>query len=156
MALADLMKRGFLTSVISSATATVATTAAYGRRPTSVVASVAGVAVAKTKANKTANNLSLVRNYTDLHDARPNNNENHLLETLSLFCFDSIQREIDAGCSADELHRVNDMAFEFMRIDSMSFADAIKLAAEIVVNLKAAPCEAAYEKTMELFRKIAS
>ena len=86
----------------------------------------------------------------------PNSNEELLLESLSLFCFDVVQKEIDAGYPAEEIHRVNDMAYEFMQTDSMPFGDAINLAAEIVVNLKTVPCEAAYKKTMELFKRLRS
>ena len=130
MALADLMKRGFLTS----ATATPAIPATHRRAIYPTVATVAGVAVAKPKKAET----------------------NSMREALALFEFDSIPAEIDAGYPEQELHRVNNMAWEFMQTDQMTFNDAIRLAAEIVVKGKWNACEAAYVDVMALFNRLQS
>lgn len=76
------------------------------------------------------------------------------LETLKQFRFDLVQQEIEDGHPADELHRVNNMAWEFMQADGMSFADAMKLASEITISTQVAACEAAYVDVMALFRRL--
>ena len=136
MALADLMKKGFLTS----ATATVATPATHERVKPSTVASVAGVEVAK---------LLKVKN-TD----SPAKEKSSLADTLALFRFDLVQQEIEDGHPADELHRVCNMAWEFMQADGMNFADAMKLASEITISTQVAACEAAYVDVMALFKRL--
>jgi hypothetical protein len=132
MALADLMKRGFLIS----ATATVATPATNKLLPASTVATAADVAVAK-------------------HNAKITEKEK-LAKMLSAFRFDLLQKECDEGYPAAEMHRVNDMAYEFMQADGIPFEHAIRLAAEIVANLNVAACEAGYTKVFKLFNKIKS
>ena len=62
-----------------------------------------------------------------------------------------MQFDIEAGCPAGELYRVNNMAWEFMEVDGMGFQEAIKAAAEIVANTEAAACETAYSDVMTLF-----
>lgn len=128
MALADLMKKGFLTS----ATATVATPATHRGANRLTVATVAGVAVAKPTNAKPAFDP----------------------EVLAQFRFDLVQAEIDAGQPVDELHRVNNMAWEFMQADGMAFEDAIRLAADIVADCQVAACEAAYTDVMAIFLKV--
>lgn len=136
MALADLMKKGFLTS----ATATVATTATHERVKSSTVATVAGVAVAKLP--KVKNTYSQTKEKSTLAD------------TLALFRFDLVQQEIEDGHPADELHRVCNMAWEFMQADGMSFTDAMKLASEITISTQVAACESAYVDAMALFKRL--
>jgi len=153
MALADLLKKGFLTS----ATATVATPATQGRaKPLNVasvetnswkskifkptVATVAGVAVAKLPKVKNTNS--------------PVKEKSILADTLALFRFDLVQQEIEDGHPADELHRVCNMAWEFMQADGMSFTDAMKLASEITISTQVAACEAAYVDVMALFNRL--
>ncbi|MEM4990885.1 hypothetical protein V8G57_26100 [Collimonas sp. H4R21] len=51
--------------------------------------------------------------------------------SLKLFRFDMVQSEIDAGHDADELRRINNMAWEFMQIRHMEFGYAIKMTAEL-------------------------
>jgi hypothetical protein len=128
MALADLMKKGFLTS----ATATTATPATHqrGNRPT--VATVATVAVTKSP------NLNAVFN----------------AGSLDQFRFDLVQSDIDSGYPADDMHRVNNMAWEFMQADQMAFGEAIKLAADIVINGKWSACERAYVDVLALFTRL--
>jgi hypothetical protein len=74
------------------------------------------------------------------------------LEALDQFRFDLVQQEIDAGHPVDELHRVNNMAWEFMQADGMAFDEAIKLAGEVVADCQIAACEAAYADVMKLFK----
>lgn len=76
------------------------------------------------------------------------------IESLTRFMFDLVQHEIDDGHSIDELHRVNNMAFEFIVYGDMEFNEAIKAAAEIVIKCKTATCEYNYTDVMELFRSI--
>ena len=136
MALADLMKKGFLTS----ATATVATPATHERVKHSTVATVASVAVAK---------LPKVKNTSS-----PAKEKSSLADTLGLFRFDLVQQEIEDGHPADELHRVCNMAWEHMQADGMSFTDAMKLASEIAISTQVAACEAAYVDVMALFKRL--
>jgi hypothetical protein len=74
--------------------------------------------------------------------------------TWELFRLDLVRAEIEAGYPASELHRVNNMAYEFMQADDMGFNDAIKLAAEIIVCGQITACEAAYADVVKLFKKI--
>ncbi len=46
------------------------------------------------------------------------------------------------------------MAWEFMKVDEMAFADAIRLAAERVVSCEVSACEAAYEDVQALWRRL--
>jgi hypothetical protein len=75
-------------------------------------------------------------------------------EALKQFRFDLVRQEIEDGHPADELHRVNNMAWEFMQVDGMAFDEAIKLAGEIVAHAQIAACEAAYIDVMALFKKV--
>jgi hypothetical protein len=81
-------------------------------------------------------------------------NSRSIAESLAQFRFDLVQADIDAGYPVAELHRVNNMAWEFMQVDGMAFKDAITLAAEIVVSGQVAACEAAYCDVMALFQKV--
>lgn len=73
---------------------------------------------------------------------------------LEQFRFDLVQQEIEDGHPADELHRVNNMAWEFMQFDGMAFDEAITKAAEIVAMCNAAECEKSYADVMALFKKV--
>lgn len=70
------------------------------------------------------------------------------------FRLDLVQADTDAGQPAEELHRVNNMAWEFMQVDGMAFEDAIRLAAQIVAHGQVAACEAAYADVMAIFLKV--
>lgn len=80
--------------------------------------------------------------------------ESKTLRALTQFRFDLVQADIDAGQPVDELHRVNNMAWEFMQVDDMTFGDAIRIAKEIVAKCQVAICEAAYADVMLLFQKM--
>jgi hypothetical protein len=73
---------------------------------------------------------------------------------LELFRFDLVHQDIEDGHPADELHRVNNMAWEFMQVESMAFDEAVKLAGKIVAHAQIAACEAAYIDVMALFKKV--
>ena len=75
-------------------------------------------------------------------------------QSLAQFEFGLVRAEIEAGHDAGELHRVNNMAWEFMQTDGMAFGDAIKLAAEIIVSGQVAACEATYEDVQGLWQKV--
>lgn len=79
---------------------------------------------------------------------------NSLLNKLGLFRFDLIAQEIDAGFDQSELAGVNNMAWEFMKIDGLSFEEAIRMAAEIIAYCGVTVCEAAYEDVQALWEKI--
>ena len=73
------------------------------------------------------------------------------LEALRQFRFDLIEGTSD---SVQEIDRVNNMAWEFMKVDEMAFADAIRRAAEIVVSCEVSACEAAYEDVQALWGRL--
>ena len=149
MPLADLMKKGFLTS----ATATPATFATHGGNNRRTVATVATVAVANS--SKFRFPMPSVATVAGVAVAKPQNLKSaNLLQSLAQFEFDLMQDDIDAGYPVEELNRVNNMAWEFMQVDRMTFDKAIKLAAEIVVHGQVEACEAAYEDVQALWRKV--
>ncbi len=124
MALADLMKKGFLTS----GTATPATPATHKAGNRLPVATVATVAVMKS----------------------PNLKVTFDAGSLDQFRFDLVQSDINSGYPADDLHRVNNMAWAFMQKGGMGFEEAIKHAAVIVAATQIAAYEAAYIDVMAL------
>lgn len=75
-------------------------------------------------------------------------------ENLEQFRFDLIPAAIAEGSSEQELERVNNMAWEFMKFDELPFNEAIKLAAEIVVSCEVSACEAAYEDVQALWHRL--
>jgi len=151
MALADLMKKGFLTS----ATATPATPATHGTSYRPTVATVAGVAVAKPTNAKITSTQAPANDGAGLRQTSTTTQSHRQLnsDTLALFRFDLVQRDIEDGYPAEELTRVNNMAWEFMRVDGMGFDEAIRAAAEIVAHTQIAACEAAYADVMVMFSK---
>lgn len=74
--------------------------------------------------------------------------------SLRLFRFDLVQSEIDAGHDADELCCINNMAWDFMQTRHMQFGDAIKMAAEIVVDGQIAVYDAICADVMALFKRL--
>jgi hypothetical protein len=76
------------------------------------------------------------------------------LSGLDQFKFDEAKADITNGHPAPDIHRVNNMAWEFMHQDGLNFEDAITKAAEIVTKCDVAECEKSYEDAMELFRKL--
>lgn len=69
---------------------------------------------------------------------------------LNQFQFELVEQDENPA----ELHRVNNMAWEFMQADGMAFADAINKAAMIVATCDAAACESAYIDVQELWQRI--
>jgi|GEM_PF-4981772 len=76
------------------------------------------------------------------------------IEVLEQFRFDLVEALIAAGHPADELNRMNNMAWEFMKADGMTFVEAIRAAADVVGACEIAACEAAYEDTQALWRRM--
>jgi hypothetical protein len=160
MALANLMKKGFLTSAIATS-ATPATNERSVRHTAaddesepllfqSSEATVAGVAVAKFSNFKNAAFQVPAEGLCEL-SIKPILS---IAEQLALFRFDLVQKDIDSGHPSDEIHRTNNMAWEFMQADGMRFSDAMKIAIEIVISLQVADCEAAYIDPMELINRV--
>jgi hypothetical protein len=76
------------------------------------------------------------------------------LDLLKQFRFDDVQADIADGYPAEELSRINNMAWEFIEADGMPFDQAIKAAAEIVTTCAAADCEKAYTDVMQLWERL--
>ncbi len=75
---------------------------------------------------------------------------------LRQFQLDQVKEDIADGYPADELTRVNNMAWEFMEADGMPFDQAIKAAAEIVATCAAVECEKAYVNVLQLWERLKS
>jgi hypothetical protein len=73
-------------------------------------------------------------------------------DALQLFRFDLVQQEIEGGYPADELRRVNNMAWRLMTAQGFGFDEAIKAAAEWVISSPAHQDEATMIDVMELFK----
>ena len=73
------------------------------------------------------------------------------LEILNQFRFDLIEGSVN---SVQEIDRVNNMAWEFMKVDGLAFNEAIRMAAEIVVSCDVSACEAAYEDVQTLWIRL--
>lgn len=80
-----------------------------------------------------------------------NDHKNFGLEVLRQFRFDLIEGKENA---LQEIDRVNNMAWEFMKVDGLLFNEAIKLAAEIVVSCDVSASEAAYEDVQALWKRL--
>ena len=80
-----------------------------------------------------------------------NDHKNLGLEALHQFRFDLIEGTAD---SVQEIDRVNNMAWEFMKVDDLPFTEAIRLAAEIVVSCEVKSGEAAYEDVQAVWRRL--
>lgn len=76
--------------------------------------------------------------------------EDVIRHLLDQFQFELVEQD----ANPEELHRVNNMAWEFMQADGMTFSDAINKAAAIVATCDVAACEAAYTNVQELWRRI--
>ncbi len=70
---------------------------------------------------------------------------------LGPFQLDLVEAEIAAGYPAQKLHRVNNMAWEFMLADGISFDEAIHVASAIVESCPLAQCEASYVDVLTLW-----
>ena len=109
--------------------------AAYVEAPT--IAKIAGIALAKPTKSESA----LVATYA----------QDSIAVALRQFRFDLIEGTAD---SVQEIDRVNNMAWEFMKVDDLPFTEAIRLAAEIVVSCEVRSGEAAYEDVQALWRRL--
>ena len=86
--------------------------------------------------------------------AEPNATGDRILEKLSLFRFDLLARDIEDRYPAASLDRINNMAWEFMRVDGMEFHAAVHLAGQIVNECDVVASEAAYEDVRTLWRRL--
>ncbi len=82
------------------------------------------------------------------------NSINGLSLNLEQFRFDLIPDAITTGYSIQEIERVNNMAWEFMKADGLPYNEAIKLAAELVSSCEISVCEAAYEDVQALWIRL--
>ncbi len=82
------------------------------------------------------------------------NSINGLSLNLEQFRFDLIPDAITTGYSIQELERVNNMAWEFMKVDGLPFNEAIRIAAKIVASCDVSACEAAYEDVQTLWNRL--
>jgi hypothetical protein len=82
----------------------------------------------------------------------PENSE--LAGSLCQFRFDLVQSDIDAGYPADDLHRVNNIAWRLMTTRGYLFDEAIKAAALWVSDNPPHADEAAFIDVMALFKEI--
>jgi hypothetical protein len=77
-------------------------------------------------------------------------NAESIKASLKLFRFDLVHSEIDAG----GLHRINNMAWEFIQTRHMHFGDAIKMTAEIVVDGQIAAHDIVCADVTALFKRL--
>jgi hypothetical protein len=149
MALADLMKKGFLTS----ATATPATPATHRRGNQITVASVATVAVANTE--KIRSTTPTVATVAGVAVAKPPKLKAVIdAASFAQFRFDLVQSDIDSGYPADDLHRVNNIAWRLMTTRGYLFDEAITAAALWVSDNPAHADETTFIDVMALFKEI--
>ena len=83
-----------------------------------------------------------------------NDNSDLVFNNLQQFGFESVRHEIQESCSAMDLDRVNNMAWEFMKVDGLSYNKAIKLATEVVASCEISVCEGAYEDVQALWIRL--
>ena len=69
---------------------------------------------------------------------------------LGQFCLDDCADDPEP----ELIDRINNMAWEFMQHDGMAFDQAIKSAAEIVVQCAVVNCEASYASVRELWQRL--
>jgi len=106
---------------------------------------------------KASGNQDAIEQFVPLLKTRKAEIEQYLAEqSLYQFRFDLISAEIESEHHESDLNRVNNMAWEFMQVDGMSFTVAINLAAEIVVKGRVAACEAAYVNVRDLFMRLSN
>jgi hypothetical protein len=113
-----------------------------------------GVSIRLDKGNiKLIGQPAAVKNAAEL--ARPHKAELiAYLSGLDQFKFEEVKADIANGHPATDIHRVNNMAWEFMHQDGLSFQEAIKKAAQIVAECDAVECEKSYEDVMKLWERI--
>lgn len=136
MALADLMKRGFLTS--ATATATPATPATHISTERQNVAGVAGVAVA---------NIQLLNSAID---------DFLKYKKFSQSEFDLIINDQEPIDSFEIITRVNNLAWNFMLVDGFKFSEAIKAASKIVIGCPIEKFESSYAEAMNLINRVST
>jgi hypothetical protein len=80
------------------------------------------------------------------------------IEVLDQFQFNLTEEDIRADIASayptTDIVRVNNMAWEFMKADGISFTEAVRVAAEVVANCDVSTCEAAYEDVQALWQRL--
>ena len=130
MALRDWIRQGSRAAIPA-----ISANDAYVEAPT--IAKIAGIALAKPTKPESAS----VATYA----------QDSIAVALRQFRFDLIEGTAD---SAQEIDRVNNLAWEFMKVDDLPFTEAIRLAVEIVVSCAVRSGEAAYEDVQALWRRL--
>lgn len=77
----------------------------------------------------------------------------HITETLAQFRFDLVEQAIEEGHPAEELRRVNNIAWRLITARGYQFQEAITTAAQWVVDNPPHADEAAFIDVMELFKR---
>jgi hypothetical protein len=133
MALRDWIRQGSRAAI--PAIPAIPANDAYVEAPT--IAKIAGIALAKPINPESASFATYAKD--------------PIAVTLRQFRFDLIEGTTD---SVQDIDRVNNMAWEFMKVDDLPFTQAIRLAAEIVVSCEVKSGEAAYEDVQALWRRL--
>ncbi len=77
-----------------------------------------------------------------------------LAAKIRQFRFDLIEQEIADEYPAAELHRLNNLCWDFMEVDGLPFDQAMRLAAEIVVACEVAKCGRSHSDVQVLWKRI--
>jgi hypothetical protein len=140
MLLADLMKKGFLTS----ATATPATPATHRGK--------AGATVAVANCRNQKSTVPTVARVAGVAVAnRQNLKSESIAKSMAPFQFELMEQDLAAGNTADELRRVNNITWRLMTAKGFTFDEAIKAAAEWVIDNEQRQDEAAFADVLELY-----
>jgi len=85
-------------------------------------------------------------------------NDRHQLDidALRSIWFDLAEADVEAGFSVSDIDRVNNLCWHIMEAERMAFADALRIAADMLVTCDPAPCERAYRDVCNLWRQILS
>ncbi len=122
------------------------------------VARSSGILISLTSSGtiKATGDESSIRHWLDLIRLHRQAIIGALRHELDRFRFDLFDKETTAGHLARERQRVNNMAWEFMQADGMSFNEAMQAAAAIAAICPPAPCEASYTNALTLWAELAA
>lgn len=79
-----------------------------------------------------------------------------LHDVLEQFKFDLVEADIAGGASDAELARLNNLTFELIQADGLTFDEAMQIASSIVVTCEPLSCEAGYTDVRSLWRELIS
>ena len=77
-----------------------------------------------------------------------------IIDTLALFQFELMEQDLAAGNTAEQLRRVNNITWRLMTAKGFSFDEAIKAAAEWVIDNEQRQDEAAFTDVLALYSGI--